>query len=119
MNLVRAIFTKCVLPLLALMVLLPAYCSASDPVDGPSDSSRLPQVEKINELVEIVWTDFEITPSKPATDGEWCRRVYLDLIGRIPKVEELREFVGDKSPDKREKLVEKLLYDDELSLIHI
>ena len=115
MNLVRAIFTKCVLPLLALMVLLPAYCSAGDPVDGPSDSSRLPQVEKINELVEIVWTDFEITPSKPATDGEWCRRVYLDLIGRIPKVEELREFVGDKSPDKREKLVEKLLYDDEFT----
>ena len=114
MSLVPKTLAYVVLPLIGFL-LLPAIGSASDPVK-PSNSAPATesgQIEKINELVEIVWTDFDITPSEPATDGEWCRRVYLDLIGRIPKVKELREFVGDKAPDKREKLVEKLLYDDE------
>ena len=92
-------------PILALFF-LPDLGIAEEP-------SKHPQVEKINQMVETVWTDFDITPSKPATEREWCRRVHLDLLGRIPKVDELRDFVGDKSPDKREKLVEKLMYSDE------
>ena len=35
----------------------------------------------------------------------------LDLIGRIPTVAEVREFLADTAADKREKLVEKLLLD--------
>lgn len=72
-----------------------------------------PRVDKINQMIEQVWADYELTPSPEATDNEWCRRVYLDLIGRIPNVDELREFVEDKSPGKKAALVEKLLYDDE------
>jgi hypothetical protein len=44
-----------------------------------------------------------------ATDGEFVRRVYLDLAGRIPRVSEVRAFLDEKSPDKRRRLVEKLL----------
>ena len=38
-------------------------------------------VLQINKLVEQLWTDYELKPSKEATDVEWCRRVYLDIIG--------------------------------------
>ena len=71
------------------------------------------QVDRINQMVEQVWTDYELRPSKPATDGEWCRRLFLDVIGRIPSVSELNTFLASREPDKRQKLVEMLLYDDE------
>jgi hypothetical protein len=70
------------------------------------------QIEQINKMIEQVWTDYELRPSREATEGEWCRRVYLDLIGRIPSVDELNEFLDDQSEDKKKNLVDKLLYDD-------
>ena len=36
--------------------------------------------------------------------------IYLDAIGRIPTIIELDGFVGDKNPDKRSLLIEKLLH---------
>ena len=72
----------------------------------------IPQVGFINEQIRKGWHDAGLTPSEPATDSEWCRRLYLDLIGRIPTVSELTAFQGDTSPDKRKKLVDRLLGDD-------
>lgn len=78
----------------------------------PAQDYNIPQVKYINEEIGKVWKDNQLTPSPTATDGEWCRRVYLDILGRIPSVEELREFVLSKESDKKAKLVSKLLYDD-------
>lgn len=44
-----------------------------------------------------------------ANDYEFCRRVYLDLIGRIPTPEQLKAFVSSSAPDKRDKLIDELL----------
>lgn len=76
---------------------------------GPS---VLPQVSMINDAVEQVWQDYEIRPSGEADDAQWCRRVFLDVIGRIPTFDELTEFMSDRSRDKRAALVQRLLYDD-------
>jgi hypothetical protein len=76
-------------------------------------AGQIPQVQRIDELIERVWNEYQIKPSEPASDGEWCRRVYLDVIGRIPTVKELDNFVSDKSQNKREALVEKLINSDE------
>ncbi len=76
------------------------------------DRIQIPQVVKINELMEQSWSDQEVDPSSPAEDGEWCRRLFLDVLGRIPTVDELVDFTGDKSPNKHEALVDRLLYDD-------
>jgi hypothetical protein len=46
-----------------------------------------------------------------AGDAEFLRRAYLDLVGRIPSVAEARAFLQDTSPDKRRRLVERLLED--------
>lgn len=73
---------------------------------------NIPQVRTTNEHIRAVWSDFNMTPSPPATEGEWCRRVYLDILGRIPTVEEVTAFVDSKEPDKKLKLVNSLLEDD-------
>ena len=43
------------------------------------------------------------------SDGEFLRRVYLDLLGRIPTAKEAREFIDDADPDKRAQVVDLLL----------
>ncbi|HEU0178552.1 MAG TPA: DUF1549 and DUF1553 domain-containing protein [Blastocatellia bacterium] len=44
-----------------------------------------------------------------ASDYEFCRRVYLDLTGRIPTTDRLKAFVGDTDPNKRDKLIDELI----------
>lgn len=51
-------------------------------------------------------------PAPRANDEEFVRRVYLNLTGVIPTSDEARAFLADQSPDKRTKLVDKLLADD-------
>jgi hypothetical protein len=52
----------------------------------------------------------ENVPHAPLTnDYEFCRRVYLDLTGRIPTPEQLKAFVNNHAPDKRDKLIDELI----------
>ncbi len=71
-----------------------------------------PQVQEINAAIEQQWRDYDIKPAPEAADAIWCRRVYLDVIGRIPTLQELNEFVQDRTPGNRQRLVEKLLEED-------
>ncbi len=50
-----------------------------------------------------------IPPSPVATDATFMRRVYIDITGRIPTEAEVSAFLADGSPDKRAKLIDKLL----------
>ena len=70
------------------------------------------QVTLINDHISQGWADYEIRPAKDVDDATWCRRVYLDVIGRIPSSAELAEFMGERGAGKRAKLVDKLLHDD-------
>src|SRR5262245_44991017 len=44
-----------------------------------------------------------------ADDAEFLRRAFLDLTGRIPKASDVRAFLADKDPEKRDKLIALLL----------
>lgn len=77
-----------------------------------TNSYGLPQVELINKHIRRTWEENQLTPSKPASDGEWARRVYLDVIGRIPTVQELDWFLKNRSPNKKAELVNKLLSEE-------
>lgn len=50
-----------------------------------------------------------MNPSPLADDQTYQRRAHLDLLGIPPTAAEARSFASDKSPDKRERLIEKLL----------
>ena len=66
-------------------------------------------VEFVDQQLRQAWLDNEIQASEAATDEEWVRRIYLDLCGRIPTLEEARTFLKDESPRKRFVLIETLL----------
>ena len=44
-----------------------------------------------------------------SNDYEFCRRIYLDLTGRIPTPEHLKAFVESPAADKRDRLIDELL----------
>ncbi len=92
------------LPVLMLFLTAGLVHAADDAVPG--------QVAEINVAIEQQWKDYEVKPASDTDDSTWCRRVYLDLIGRIPTLVELTEFVQDRSSGNRQRLVNKLLYDD-------
>lgn len=97
----------------AVVVLCVAWAAVGGPAWAAGDESYgIPQVAFINEQVSAGWADADLEPSAAATDGEWCRRVHLDVIGRIPTIDELQAFLGDSSPTKKADLVARLLGDD-------
>ncbi|MCH8922883.1 MAG: DUF1549 domain-containing protein, partial [Planctomycetes bacterium] len=51
----------------------------------------------------------KFVPAELCTDDEFIRRIYLDVIGLLPSIAEAEKFLGDKSPDKRAKLIDALL----------
>ncbi len=53
----------------------------------------------------------KVSPASPATDAQFMRRLYLDLVGTIPTHDDAKAFIDDKSTDKRAKLIDRLLDD--------
>jgi hypothetical protein len=67
------------------------------------------RAEFIDRLLEASWNSAGVKPARPASDDEYLRRAYLDLLGRIPSVQEAKAFLHTREPDRREKLVDYLL----------
>lgn len=64
---------------------------------------------KIDELVEKTCKEQSVTLNPPISDEVFVRRIHLDLVGRIPTADEVRDFLGSTYPAKRERLIEELL----------
>ena len=79
-------------------------------VEPAPTAGTSPQAQKINEYIRKGYESAGIKKSAvKATDQEYIRRVFIDLIGRIATPEEVLDFENDKSADKRAKLVQRLL----------
>jgi len=69
----------------------------------------LPRHNAIDDLVYEKLQALGIEPSPVISDEVFLRRVSLDLIGRLPTVEEAKEFLDSDATDKRAQLVDRLL----------
>jgi hypothetical protein len=52
-----------------------------------------------------------LEPSPPADDRTWLRRVSFDLVGLPPTPDQLEAFINDRSPERHERVVDRLLGD--------
>ncbi|MBX3397538.1 MAG: DUF1549 domain-containing protein [Gemmataceae bacterium] len=76
-----------------------------------ADAVIAPQTLSINKHISEAWTKAGIKkPAEKATDLEFMRRAFIDLIGRIPSYEEAVDFDQDKAAGKRARLINRLLY---------
>lgn len=70
---------------------------------------KVPENGYIDKLVFERLRRLNMVPSDLAGDAEFFRRLTIDTIGRVPTPEEVRAFLDSKDPDKRTKLIDKLL----------
>jgi hypothetical protein len=82
------------------------------PAAAAPAATAAPLHQRIDQLVEkhAVGPRAEI-----ADDLTFLRRVYLDLTGRVPSSADARAFVADKSPNKRQAVIDKLLASPDLT----
>jgi hypothetical protein len=63
----------------------------------------------IDERIYEKYTKVRLKPAVLADDESFLRRVYVDILGVLPTVEETRQFLASEDPDKRARLIDALL----------
>ena len=96
---------------LSLLVLATAILGAS-PLTTRAAVDLPAKVAQIDKLVAVNLAKQKQQPNAPASDEIFVRRVYLDIVGRIPTIKETTDFLADKAADKRAKLIDALLDSD-------
>ena len=87
----------------------------------PGNRTKAPRrfdsvTQAIDTFIIESWKQNRIKPATPVDDRTWCRRIHLDLAGRIPTTAELDEFLGSRSKTKRSALVDRLLQSDDYAV---
>ncbi len=70
-------------------------------VASPSDD--------VDALLAKDWQALKLAPNAPASNEVFVRRVYLDVVGRIPTYREAETFLNSKDSHKRAALIDSLL----------
>lgn len=65
--------------------------------------------QRIDAVLQQSFAAAQVAPGPVSSDAEFCRRVTLDLAGRIPTVDELAKFLSDPDPQRRSVLADRLL----------
>lgn len=66
-------------------------------------------VALINRHIARQWQENNLQPADKIDDLGFLRRASIDIIGRIPTLEEVAAFAKDSAPNKRARWVERLL----------
>jgi len=70
---------------------------------------------RIDELVFARWKELGIQPANLCSDAVFLRRVFIDVTGTLPTAGEAVEFLNSKEPDKRARLIDRLLEREEFA----
>ncbi len=70
---------------------------------------KLVENNYIDTLVNEKLHKLRILPSGICSDQEFLRRCYVDIVGLLPSSQDVKSFVADANPKKRENLVDTLL----------
>src|SRR6187455_2909372 len=88
------------------LVILTITSGRSDAVDTPEATAA---AREIDALLAQDWKQHSLQGNAPASDETFVRRVYLDLVGRIPTYDETVDFLNATGPGKRAILINRLL----------
>ncbi len=79
------------------------------PVTLVADDGLSPLVARIDELIGARLSQEGVTPAAKIGDGEFVRRVTLDLAGRIPTIAELDDYLHNTDADRKQQLIARLI----------
>ncbi len=92
-----------------------AVFRATVPLGLPIPAYTFEPKSVVDQFTQKKWQQLGIVPSEPCTDDQFIRRAALDITGSLPTPEQVRAFVADADPAKRDKLVDRLLETPEYS----
>jgi len=84
-----------------------APASTGEATFSDADVSRL--AAQVDERVQRYHAAKKTKLNAAASHETFLRRVYLDVVGRIPSLEESTRFLGSKDAKRRAKLIDELL----------
>lgn len=95
------------LPAMLIVLLFASVAAAQTelkllPADRPIDQA-------IDHYIDTKLKQEGVTPAPLADDAAILRRLTLDLNGRVPTLGEVNEYLASTDPDKKAKLVDRLL----------
>jgi hypothetical protein len=105
----KCAFTFSVVLIAGLLAVWQPFRSQSGVLAEPSEKSSSANLSSIDKLVLKHLDEASIKPSAVCTDEEFVRRVYLDVCGLIPTMDQFEKFIADTKPDKRARLIRELL----------
>ena len=79
------------------------------PYANSTDLSQWTENTFIDKFAADKFRELGITPSGLCDDATFLRRAYLDAIGTLPSAAEATAFIDSTDPDKRKKLIDRLL----------
>jgi mono/diheme cytochrome c family protein len=79
------------------------------PAELKYERPKLAESNYIDQLVNEKLHKLRILPSGVCSDEDFVRRVHIDIAGVYPEPKDIRSFVADKNPKKRDALVDSLL----------
>ena len=83
----------------------------------PRDLAEIPArpgfENPLDALIDPYFASHNLKWGAPVDDRTYARRVWLDTVGLLPPAAELKAFIADTAKDKRARLVERLLSDDQ------
>jgi hypothetical protein len=88
------------------------FCLASVFILSVVHAAVLPEAAKIDSLLAADWQKNGLQANPMASDDVLVRRLYLDIAGRIPSLQERQDFIASNDPQKRAKLIDQLLGSD-------
>lgn len=74
-----------------------------------AEFDALKEASRIDALLQADWSKNKLQGNPKADDPTFLRRIYLDIIGRIPTTRETETFLASQDPSKRAKLIDHLL----------
>ncbi len=83
--------------------------SATAALGSSAQTDVAEAARKIDSILAADWKKNQLQGNPAADDATFVRRIYLDIIGRIPTTREAEAFLSSKETDKRATLINKLL----------
>ncbi len=83
---------------------------------------QYPEESEVNYVDAMVATKLKklrMAPSGVCSDEDFLRRIFIDIVGLVPTVDEYQKFVSSTEADKRSKLINELLERKEFAEIWV